>query len=178
MRKILWSLFSCLFVSCYLQGQPPVANTYAYPALSSLDDLSAYLSMPPSQISSLSTTKTQLPVSGLFVTVYETSSGLKDLLYVTTHFQFQEGGKTEVKDVAGPVGCKLGTRQGQSTFLSQDEKLVIFLHKDDQFPQEFTNVLQIVSEETGELLVTQGKEYLKGYVRIEKKKSTATFPTN
>lgn len=180
MRKMFWCLFSCLAGSYCVQAQVPSPNTYAYPTLSSLDDISSYLSNMPSSPLPLSSSpaKSDLPATGFFVTVYETSPGLKDLLYVTTYFQFQEGGKTEISDVAGPVGSKLTTRKGQATFLSQDKHFMVFLHKDGGFTQEFINVLQIFPGETGELLTIQGHEYLKGYVHMERKQSNVVSRTN
>lgn len=178
MKNIILSVFSFVCANYSLYGQASVTGTYAYPTLSSLDDISSYLSTPSSQSSLLSPMKTDMSWTGFFVTIYETSPGLKDLLYLTTRFQFQEGGETMIQDLAGPTGSKLTARKGQATFLSKDKKVMVFLHRDDRFPQDFTNVLQLSSEEGGELLTTYGKEYLKGYVRLERKKSSAISPTN
>ncbi len=177
---MFWSLFFCIGASSYVQGQVPSPNTYAYPTLSSLDDISSYLSNMPSSPLPLSspTAKSDLPITGFFVTVYETSPAFKDLLYVTTHFQFQEGGKTEISDISGPAGSKLAIRKGQATFLSRDKHLMVFLHKDGGFAQEFMNVLQLFPGDTGELLTIQGQEYLKGYVHMERKPSNVVSLTN
>ena len=176
---MLLILFSVMSVSYSLQGQFTSDKNYSYPTLSSLDDISSYLSnMSSSPLPLASKPNTEMPLTGFFVTVYETSPGFKNLLYVTTYVQLRDGGKTDLQDLAGPVGIKLGTRKGQINFLSKDPQLLVFLHKEDISQQVFTNVLQILSRETGEIVTTQGNEYLKGYVRIERKSSNAAFPTN
>ena len=103
----------------------------------------------------------------LTVTIYETSPGLKDLLYSTTQLLFKEDGSTEIESLAGISNDGLGMRLGRVTFAYQKQNATVFIHKDDAFDGYFTNVLYKLSETTGELISTNGDQYVKGYTKIQ-----------
>ena len=69
--------------------------------------------------------------------------------------------------LAGPQGSKLGVRTGFATFLYKGQNTLLYLHKDEAFKEEFTNILYLLSETTGELMATQGSQYVKCYVKIQ-----------
>jgi hypothetical protein len=103
----------------------------------------------------------------LTATVYETSPGLKELLYATTCFHFKGDGHTKLDVVAGPAGSKLGSRGGFATLLSKEMNTLVFLHEDEAFANPFTNVLYFSSDHVGELVATHQDQYVKCYVKID-----------
>lgn len=118
--------------------------------------------------------QTTRPVSdsdliSLIGTVYETSTSFQNVLYSTFRMQIKEGGNVVINALSNSSASSSKSWTGTAKCIYKEEGSSIFLYKCNESKKEFTHVLYMSKDGSGQLITTSGNEYLKCFVRIESK---------